>query len=79
MDQLGTEEICGECGGTITPRSHAGRTKRYRGVWVVYPSVPTPTCEGCGATWMDGALVDQVYGAFDQQVDAGVRPSAVPR
>jgi hypothetical protein len=60
-------ELCLECGGHVVMRSHVGSERIYRGVTVVCPDVPIPTCQQCMATWMEGALLDAVYGDFERQ------------
>ncbi len=71
MDDGSEITSCAECGGAVAPKDHGGRRKWFRGAEVVYPpGVLIPTCARCGATWMDDALVEVVYGAFSHQITA---------
>lgn len=64
-------EPCGECGGHITPADLSHRVRTVRGRAYHYPSgLLIPTCEQCGAVWMDAALSDFVAARMVPRVDA---------
>ena len=48
---------CHECGtGKVTPMTGAGRKERYRTLVLEIPAhIEIPTCDNCGAEWMDPA------------------------
>jgi len=46
---------CHACGtGRVVPVAKEGRTERYHGEVLEIPAnLPIPTCDRCGAEWMD--------------------------
>ncbi len=68
MGDLSDITVCVECGGRVALKDHGGRRKWYRGAEVSYPrGLLIPTCETCGAEWVDGALNDALGESFEQQ------------
>jgi hypothetical protein len=62
---------CAECGvGTVRPLATAGRTMRHHSMSVPVPAdLRMPTCDHCGAEWVD----EEVAVAIDQALEAECR------
>lgn len=62
---------CHECGvGQVRPLARAGRRTRYKTMELEIPKqVEIPTCDNCGAEWMDR----QVVRAIDQALESAYR------
>jgi hypothetical protein len=65
------ERRCRECGiGKIRPVAKSGRRERYRTMELEIPEdIKIPTCDNCGAEWMDRAVAK----AIDQALEAEYR------
>ena len=64
-----TEHLCLECGGSVVVERRAGRLKRYRGEggYEIPAWMAIPTCQSCGALWMDSAMVKQLGSVFEME------------
>jgi DNA-binding transcriptional regulator YiaG len=69
---------CADCGvGKIRPATRAGRTSRYKTLVLEVPAdLSIPTCDNCGAEWIDpgtaAALDDALESAFEVAAHAQV-------
>ncbi len=62
------ERRCGECGiGKVRPTKGAGRTARYKNAQLEIPAdLEIPTCDNCGAEWLDPATGERFEAALEQ-------------
>jgi transcriptional regulator with XRE-family HTH domain len=61
------ERRCRECGiGTIRPIARAGRRMRHKTLELEVPAaLAIPTCDNCGAEWMDRATAKEIDAALE--------------
>lgn len=66
---LNEPEDCPECGAELRLSTGPGRTVNYRGGagYVVPEHIEFPECPACGATWMDGNLIDMLSHELEVQ------------
>ena len=66
---------CHECGtGKVVPVAKAGRQERYRTLMLEIPAyVEIPTCDNCGAEWMDPATARAIDEALKSVYQASLR------
>ena len=71
MRKTMTMRRCRECGiGRIRPVAKAGRRTRYKAMQLEIPrTIEIPTCENCGAEWMDR----QTAQAIDRSLEPAYR------
>lgn len=59
---------CPNCGGAVEARTHTGKVYNYRGVECHAPDdLVTPTCTGCGASWVDGTWLKRMSSVMHEQ------------
>jgi hypothetical protein len=58
---------CADCGvGKIRPAARAGRTTRYKTLVLAIPAdLAIPTCDNCGAEWIDAATAAALDNALE--------------
>jgi hypothetical protein len=66
---------CHECGtGKVIPVAKAGRQERYRTLMLEIPAhVEIPTCDNCGAEWMDPGTARAIDEALKSVYQASLR------
>lgn len=66
---------CHECGtGRVVPLAKAGRRERYRTMMLEIPArVEIPTCNHCGAEWMDPATARAIDEALKRVYQESLR------
>lgn len=66
---------CHECGtGKVVPVAKAGRQERYRTLLLEIPAhVEIPTCDNCGAEWMDPATARAIDEALKSVYQTSLR------
>src|ERR1039457_695488 len=66
---------CHECGtGRVVPVAKPGRQERYRTLMLEIPAhVEIPTCDNCGAEWMDPATARAIDEALKNVFQASLR------
>ena len=66
---------CRECGmGTIQPVAKTGRIEFYKGVPLTLPShIEIPTCDNCGAEWMNRNVARLVDAALEEEYQQALR------
>lgn len=61
---------CHECGiGTVRPHATAGRTIRHKTIAAmpIPEDFEIPTCDDCGAEWLDGETTDRLGVVLEKQ------------
>jgi hypothetical protein len=66
---------CHECGtGRVVPVAKPGRQERYRTLMLEIPAhLEIPTCDNCGAEWMDPATARAIDEALKDVFQASLR------
>lgn len=74
-------QVCYQCGGLVMSTTAAERTGSYRGQsgFQIPASLAIPTCQNCGAEWLDDEIIGALDEIFEKQYQMRRRIAATPQ